>query len=374
MEIQWQKKQHNPSEQLDSNMKEYRQDSDLLKPEGKPLKTILPPYGYKPLLSLLETEKAISKLKQYFENEFASKMNLTRVSAPLFLKPQSGLNDNLNGIETAVSFEMIETDESGQSQRLEIVHSLAKWKRIALKRYGFKCGQGLYTNMIAIRKDEQLSNFNSMYVDQWDWEKRIEKQERNLETLRSTVDTIYQVFKSTEDFMVKEYPTLFMNSNDGGKWWSLPEKISFVTTQELEDRWPQYSAKEREHAICRELGAVFLMGIGHRLKSGERHDGRAPDYDDWNLNGDILFWYPPLGRSMELSSMGIRVDQESLLRQLNTCQCEHRRTLQYHRDLLEGKLPYSIGGGIGMSRTCMYFLRKAHIGEVQHSVDRKSVV
>lgn len=340
----------------------------------KPFKTIIPK-GYKPLLNLLETEEAITKLKQFFEKELASKLNLTRVSAPLFVKPESGLNDNLNGVETAVSFEMREIVETGHGsngddlQKIEIVHSLAKWKRSALKRYGFKSDQGLYTHMIAIRKDEQLSNFHSMYVDQWDWEKVIDKEQRNLDTLKRTVEAIYEAFKNTEDYMAREYPKLFEQSD---KW--LPERISFVTSQELEDRWPELSAKDREHAICRELGAVFLIGIGGTLKSGQKHDGRAPDYDDWNLNGDILFWYPPLNRSIELSSMGIRVDKDSLLRQLKICQCEHRMELEFHKILLEERWPYSIGGGLGMSRVCMYFLRKAHIGEVHHNIwDRETL-
>jgi aspartate--ammonia ligase len=313
------------------------------------------PENYKSHLSLRETEVAIKILKDFFERTLSHKLNLTRVSAPLFVKPETGLNDNLNGVEGPVSFKARDVSDS----TIEIVHSLAKWKRWSLFRYGFNNGEGLYTDMNAIRKDEDLSNIHSIYVDQWDWEKVIAREDRTKDYLRHIVETIFSVFKETEEYIVGVYPQLEK---------LLPEKIHFVTTQELEDRYPELTPKDREHAICRELGAVFIMEIGGALKSGAKHDGRAPDYDDWNLNGDILFWYPVLDRSLELSSMGIRVDRASLQTQLKICNCEDRLGLEYHKALLEERLPFTIGGGIGQSRICLYFLRKAHIGEVQSSL------
>ena len=310
------------------------------------------PANYKPSLGIKDTEIAIKKIKDFFERELASALNLTRVSAPLFVDSQSGLNDDLNGVERPVSFDIF----SGKS--LEIVHSLAKWKRMALKDYGFSIGEGLYTDMIAIRRDEETDNIHSMYVDQWDWEKIISKEQRNEKTLKEIVEAIYSVLKSTEDYICGEYPCIEK---------ILPEKITFITTQELEDKYPALSSKDRELAITKECGAVFIMQIGADLKSGKPHDGRAPDYDDWSLNGDILVYYPVLDIALELSSMGIRVDEEALERQLKIRGCEKRRELAFHKALLEKKLPYTVGGGIGQSRMCMYFLRKAHIGEVHSS-------
>ncbi|MCT8978787.1 aspartate--ammonia ligase [Clostridium sp. CX1] len=314
--------------------------------------SLIKPEGYKPVHNVLETERGIKKLKDFFERRLAEELNLTRVSAPIFVKSTTGVNDNLNGVERPVAFDAKAIDDSD----IEIVQSLAKWKRIALKRYGFQSKEGLYTDMNAIRRDEELDNLHSIYVDQWDWEKVIDKKDRTTETLRSTVEAIYRVFKDTEQFIHKLYPTIEP---------ILPEKITFITSQELEDRYPELTAKEREDAIAKEYGAVFISQIGKTLKSGEKHDGRSPDYDDWELNGDILFWYPVLDRAVELSSMGIRVDEDALIRQLESSGCEKRRELEYHSMLINGMLPYTIGGGIGQSRICMFFLKKAHIGEVQ---------
>lgn len=317
------------------------------------------PEGYQSLLDIRQTELAIKKVKDFFERDLAIGLNLTRVSAPLFVSPQSGLNDNLNGTERAVSFDTFSKDE------LEIVHSLAKWKRVALKNYGFKVGEGLYTDMIAIRRDEDTDNIHSMYVDQWDWEKIITKEQRTEEYLKKTVKIIYNTLKHTENFIIYEYDFI-------GK--QLPEEIFFVTSQELEDMYPELTAKEREKEIAKKHGAVFIMKVGGKLKSGKIHDGRAPDYDDWELNGDIVVYYPVLDIAFELSSMGIRVDEEALRRQLKERNCEDRQELAYHKALLNGELPYTIGGGIGQSRMCMYFLRKAHIGEVHSSFwDDKTV-
>ncbi|MBQ7789566.1 MAG: aspartate--ammonia ligase [Clostridia bacterium] len=310
------------------------------------------PEGYKSLLDIRQTEVAIKKVKDFFERDLAIGLNLTRVSAPLFVSPESGLNDNLNGVERPVSFDTISGSE------LEIVHSLAKWKRVALKNYGFKVGEGLYTDMIAIRRDEEPDNIHSMYVDQWDWEKIITKEQRCEDFLKKTVKIIYDTLKHTENYIAYEYDFI-------GKM--LPEEIKFITSQELEDKYPYLSSKEREKAAAKEYGAVFIMKIGGKLKSGKIHDGRAPDYDDWELNGDIVVYYPVLDMAFELSSMGIRVDEKSLLAQLEERGCTERRELAYHKALLNGELPYTIGGGIGQSRMCMYFLRKAHIGEVQSS-------
>lgn len=314
--------------------------------------SLMIPKDYKSLLDIRQTEVAIKKVKDFFERDLAIGLNLTRVSAPLFVSPESGLNDNLNGTERPVSFD---THSSGE---LEIVHSLAKWKRVALKSYGFRVGEGLYTDMIAIRRDEETDNIHSMYVDQWDWEKIISKEQRTVETLKKAVKIIYNSLKHTENYIAYEYEFI---------GYMLPEHITFVTTQELEDMYPNLSSKEREYEIAKKYGAVFIMQIGGALKSGKIHDGRAPDYDDWSLNGDIIVYYPVLDIALELSSMGIRVDEEALERQLKIRDCEDRKELEYHKALLNGELPYTIGGGIGQSRMCMYFLRKAHIGEVQSS-------
>lgn len=310
------------------------------------------PKDYKSLLDIRQTEVAIKKVKDFFERDLAIGLNLTRVSAPLFVSHESGLNDNLNGVERPVSFDT----QAGTD--LEIVHSLAKWKRVALKNYGFKVGEGLYTDMIAIRRDEETDNIHSMYVDQWDWERIITKEQRTIEALKKTVKIIYNTLKHTENYIAYEYD--FIGN-------MLPEHIFFITTQELEDMYPALTPKEREYEIAKEHGAVFIMQIGGALKSGKIHDGRAPDYDDWSLNGDIIVYYPVLDIALELSSMGIRVDEEALERQLKIRNCEDRKELDYHKALLNGELPYTIGGGIGQSRMCMYFLRKAHIGEVQSS-------
>lgn len=318
-------------------------------------KELIIPVGYSTRLGLKETEVAIKKLKDYFEKRLAEELNLIRVSAPLFVRKKTGLNDNLNGVERPVSFDI----KAEEDVEIEIVQSLAKWKRMALYRYGFAPGEGLYTDMNAIRRDEDLDNLHSIYVDQWDWEKVINKEDRNEQTLRMVVNSIYHVFKDTEKFVSELYP--FIEK-------VLPDEIYFITSQQLEDRYPSLTPREREDAICRERGAVFIMQIGGELKSGQRHDGRAPDYDDWKLNGDILFWYPVLERAFELSSMGIRVDEDALLRQLKISGCEDRKELEFHTMLLDGKLPYTIGGGIGQSRICMFFLKKAHIGEVQAGI------
>jgi aspartate--ammonia ligase len=317
--------------------------------------TLIIPKDYKSLLGLRETEVAIKKVKDYFEARLAKELNLTRVSAPLFVMPETGLNDDLNGVERAVSFGIKAVNDA----RAEIVHSLAKWKRMALYRYGFVEGEGLYTDMNAIRRDEDLDNLHSIYVDQWDWEKVIKKEERTEEKLKEIVKGIYKVFKDTEEYISSEYSSIEK---------VLPEEIFFITTQELEDRYPELTPKEREDVVCKDKGAVFIMKIGDLLESGEKHDGRAPDYDDWSLNGDIIFWNPVLDRAFELSSMGIRVDEKALEKQLKQCGCEDRLKMQFHSMLMEGQLPYTVGGGIGQSRICMYFLRKAHIGEVQASI------
>lgn len=317
------------------------------------------PDGYVPHLSLRETEQAIKKVKDFFERDLAIELNLTRVSAPLFVDNESGLNDNLNGTERPVAFDVF----SGKN--FEIVHSLAKWKRYALKMYGFTKGEGLYTDMNAIRRDEDTDNIHSIFVDQWDWEKIIDKSERNEQTLKKTVKLIYAALRHTEYYITKEYN--FIGS-------LLPEKITFITSEELEEKYPTLSRKEREYAAVKEYGAVFLMKIGGKLSDGKPHDGRAPDYDDWTLNGDIIVYYPVLDIALELSSMGIRVDEEAMERQLKESGCEDRKTLPFHKALLNGELPYTIGGGIGQSRMCMFFLRKAHIGEVQSSYwDDKTV-
>lgn len=321
------------------------------------------PKNYNPVLNLRDTEIAIKLVKDFFETELARALNLTRVSAPIMVTPGSGLNDNLNGVERPVSFDVLETGETA-----EIVHSLAKWKRQALKTYGFQPGEGLYTDMNAIRRDETTDNIHSIFVDQWDWEKIITPKQRTMETLQATVRAIYLTLRKTEGFVCAHYPHIKPE---------LPDDITFVSSQELEDLYPDLPPKEREYRAVREYGAVFLTGIGGALRSGQMHDGRAPDYDDWStpteegckgLNGDIIVWNPVLESAFELSSMGIRVDPEALERQLALRGCEQRREMEFHRLLLEGRLPLSIGGGIGQSRLCMFYLRCAHIGEVQVSI------
>lgn len=312
------------------------------------------PAGYQSDLNLHDTQVAIKTVKDFFQQTLAQKLNLLRVSAPVFVAPSSGLNDNLNGVERPVSFEIKNMEEPA-----EIVHSLAKWKRYALKKYGFQHGEGLYTDMIAIRRDEDIDNIHSVYVDQWDWEKIISREERTMETLINTVRSIYSVLRKTEKYMAVQYDYIEE---------ILPKEIAFVSTQELVDMYPDCTPKEREYRIVKEKGAVFLMQVGKTLTNGERHDGRAPDYDDWELNGDILVYYPVLDIALELSSMGIRVDEEALDQQLTEAGCDDRRQLAFQKAILNQELPYTIGGGIGQSRICMFFLRKAHIGEVHASL------
>ena len=312
------------------------------------------PMGYHADLNLHDTQVAIKTVKDFFQQTLAQKLNLLRVSAPIFVDPSSGLNDNLNGVERPVSF-----DIKGMDCNAEIVHSLAKWKRYALKKYGFSVGEGLYTDMVAIRRDEDVDNIHSIYVDQWDWEKIITKEERNVETLINTVRTIYSVLRKTEKYMAVQYDYIEE---------ILPREIAFVSTEELVDMYPDLTPKEREYKIVKEKGAVFLMQVGKKLTNGERHDGRAPDYDDWELNGDILVYYPVLDIALELSSMGIRVDETALDKQLTEAGWDDRRELPFQKAILNKELPYTIGGGIGQSRICMFFLRKAHIGEVHVSL------
>lgn len=319
------------------------------------MSSIVIPEGYKPSLDVKQTERAIKRVKDFFQRELITQLNLSRVSAPLFVDAQSGLNDNLNGVERPVGFDIKEQD----GRYMEIVHSLAKWKRMALGKYGFEVGEGLYTDMNAIRRDEDTDNIHSIYVDQWDWEKIINKEDRNVETLKSVVKSVYEALRVTEKYMENRYEYVEC---------ILPEEITFITTQELEDRYPELTAKEREYNAAKEYGAVFIMQIGDKLASGEPHDGRAPDYDDWKLNGDIIVYYPVLDIALELSSMGIRVDEASLMEQLEKAGCVDRAELPFQKALLNGELPYTVGGGIGQSRICMFFLRKAHLGEVQASV------
>lgn len=314
------------------------------------------PRDYDPKLSIRETEAAIRYIRETFQDEISQELNLQRMSAPMFVEKSTGLNDNLNGIEQPVSFTMAGLP----GETIEVVHSLAKWKRYALKRYGFGMHEGLYTNMNAIRKDEELDNYHSIYVDQWDWEKVIAKEERTEETLKRTVRQIFKVIKHMEHEVWYKYPQAVHH---------LPDQVHFITTQELEDRWPELAPLERENRIAKEYGAVFVMQIGGKLRqSQEPHDGRAPDYDDWELNGDLLFWYEPLQSRIEISSMGIRVSEESMRKQLKLAHAEERKDLPFHKMLLNGELPYTIGGGIGQSRLCMLLLGKAHIGEVQASL------
>lgn len=313
------------------------------------------PQNYESGLSLYETQVAIKTVKDFFQRLLAERLNLLRVSAPLMVDPKSGLNDNLNGVERPVAFDIKYQD----GREAEIVHSLAKWKRFALKKYGFSAGEGLYTDMSAIRRDEEADNIHSIYVDQWDWEKIIEKEERNLDTLKETVRTVYKVLRKTEKYMSIRYDYIEE---------ILPQDIFFVTTGELEEMFPDNTPKEREYAIAKARGAVCVMQIGGPLGNGKPHDGRAPDYDDWTLNADIIVYYPVLDIALELSSMGIRVDRDALLSQLRTAGCMDRVELPFHRAVINEELPYTIGGGIGQSRIAMFFLRKAHIGEVQCSL------
>ena len=313
------------------------------------------PKNYESALSLHDTQVGIKTVKDFFQRLLAERLNLLRVSAPLFVDPASGMNDDLNGVERPVSFGIKEQNE----YEAQVVQSLAKWKRYALKKYGFCEGEGLYTDMSAIRRDEITDNIHSIYVDQWDWEKIISRQDRNLDTLKDVVRTVYKVLRKTEKYMSIQYDYIEE---------ILPHDIFFITTQELENMFPDYSPKEREYYIAKAKGAVCIMQIGDVLESGERHDGRAPDYDDWSLNADIVVYYPVLDIALELSSMGIRVDKDALLSQLEKAGCPERASLPFQKAVIEEQLPFTIGGGIGQSRICMFFLRKAHIGEVQSSL------
>lgn len=321
---------------------------------------LLIPENYQSALSLHDTQIAIKTVKDSFQNLLSERLNLQRVSAPLFVDPDSGLNDNLNGVERPVTFGIKEQNE----KPAEIVHSLAKWKRYALKKYGFSKGEGIYTDMNAIRRDEETDNIHSIFVDQWDWEKIISREDRNLDFLKETVKTVYKVLRKTEKYMAIQYDYIEE---------ILPHDIFFITTSELEEMYPQSAPKEREYLICKEKGAACIMQIGDKLKSGEPHDGRAPDYDDWALNADIVVYYPVLDIALELSSMGIRVDETSLAAQLEKANCTERAELPFQKAILEGELPLTIGGGIGQSRICMFFLRKAHIGEVQSSLWKEEI-
>lgn len=322
------------------------------------------PSGYKPILDLKQTEQAITQIKDFFLLTFSSELRLRRVTAPLFVLRGTGINDDLNGVERKVSFPIKDMNE----QVGEVVNSLAKWKRLALANYGIEPGYGILTDMNAIRPDEELDNIHSLYVDQWDWEMVISPKERNLEFLKTVVCKIFEVLKRIEFLIYENFPGITP---------MLPDEITFFHTEELEEKYPDLTPKEREDKVAEQYGAVFVIGIGGNLANGTPHDGRAPDYDDWitptikhykGLNGDIIFWNPILRRAFELSSMGIRVDKESLLQQLKITGTEERKDLQFHKQLLNNELPLSIGGGLGQSRICMYFLRNAHIGEVQSSI------
>ena len=308
------------------------------------------PSNYQSILNLVDTQKAIKLVKDTFESELAKEFKLMRVSAPLFVEPSTGLNDNLSGYEKAVNFVVNQNDKD-----LEIVQSLAKWKRYALNKYDI---DGLYTDMNAIRRFEELDNLHSLYVDQWDWERRLTLEQRNVRTLKSVVKKIYKAFIKTYNKLVKQFPELENNFS---------KEVTFITTKELEKLYPNLSRKERENEICKKYGAVFLMQIGNKLKDGQPHDARAADYDDWKLNGDILLWYEPLQIAFELSSMGIRVNKDSLVKQLKAKKEEYKLEMPYHQSILNETLPLSIGGGIGQSRLCMFLLKKVHIGEVQSS-------
>ena len=313
------------------------------------------PKDYHSELNLHDTQIAIKTVKDFFQNLLSQRLNLSRVSAPLFVDPDSGLNDNLNGVERPVTFDIKEQN----GREAEVVQSLAKWKRYALKKYGFSYGEGLYTDMNAIRRDEITDNIHSIFVDQWDWEKIIKKDERTIATLMDTVKVVYKCLRKTEKYMAIQYDYIEE---------ILPHDIFFVTTQELADMFPDNTPKEREYYIAKAKGAVCIMQIGDILENGERHDGRAPDYDDWSLNADIVVYYPVLDIALELSSMGIRVDKKALLSQLKKAGCEERKNLPFQKAIINEELPYTIGGGVGQSRICMFFLRKAHIGEVQSSL------
>lgn len=313
------------------------------------------PKDYEPIIGTMETQRAIKKIKDYFQQELAYGLNLRRVTAPLFVDPDTGLNDNLTGVERRVEFTLLDMKE----KKVEIVQSLAKWKRMALGKYQIEPGHGIYTDMDAIRRDEELDNIHSVYVDQWDWEKVITKDQRNTDYLHETVVTIYNAIKNLSDYVNRLYRDIQTE---------IPNEIFFITTQELEDLYPDKTPKERENLICKEHGAVFIEKIGGILKSGQKHDGRSPDYDDWELNGDILLWNDILEIAFEISSMGIRVDSQAMDKQLSEAGADDRREMAFQKAILKDELPYSIGGGIGQSRLCMFFLRKAHIGEVQVSV------
>jgi aspartate--ammonia ligase len=319
------------------------------------MENLILPANYRSELDLHDTQIAIKTVKDFFQGMLSRRLNLRRVSAPLFVDPSTGLNDNLNGYERPVSFGIKEQDD----RKAEVVHSLAKWKRYALKKYGFAEGEGLYTDMNAIRRDESTDNIHSIFVDQWDWEKIITKEDRTIDYLKETVRTVYKCLRKTEQYMSIEYDYIDL---------ILPKDIFFITSQELEDMFPDSTPREREYYITKAKGAVCVMQIGDKLESGEPHDGRAPDYDDWSLNADILVYYPVLDIALELSSMGIRVDEESLKTQLEKAGCTERMELPFQKAILEKELPYTIGGGIGQSRICMFCLRKAHIGEVQSSI------
>lgn len=316
-------------------------------------KTVIPE-GYSPRLGIYDTQRAIDFIKRTFSDNLSKALNLKRVSAPLFVCENSGLNDNLNGVERPVEFDIPYADENAQ-----IVHSLAKWKRMALAKYGFREGFGLYADMNAVRRDEELDNIHSVYVDQWDWEKIINRSQRCRGYLEETVRLIVGALCDTNELLTARFPSLDCKIN---------RDVAFVTTQELEDSYPELSPKEREDRFVRDNGTAFIMQIGGKLKSGKPHDGRAPDYDDWSLNGDIMVWNDVLGHAFEISSMGIRVDEESLARQLEIAGCNDRRELDFHKKLLSGELPLTMGGGIGQSRICMLMMQTAHIGEVQASV------
>ncbi len=316
--------------------------------QNETMSQLIIPTNYNPLLDKYETEQGIKVIKDFFQDNLATGLRLRRVTGPLFVLRGLGINDDLSGKERPVTFPIKDLGDA----KAEVVHSLAKWKRLTLAEYGIEPGYGIYTDMNAIRADEELGNLHSLYVDQWDWEKVITKEERNIDTLKETVRTIFKIIKHMQHEVWYKYPNAVKK---------LPNDVFFITSQELEDRYPDKTPKERENLITKEYGCVFLMQIGDKLASGKPHDGRAPDYDDWQLNGDILFWFETLDCALEISSMGIRVDEKSLEEQLVKAGCEERKTLPYHRMLLNGELPYTIGGGIGQSRLCMLLLDRAHV-------------
>ncbi len=325
------------------------------------MKTLVIPENYHSSLNLHDTQIAIKTVKDFFQHQLAAHLNLERVSAPLFVDPLSGLNDNLNGVERPVAFDIREQN----GRQAEVVQSLAKWKRYALKKYGFALGEGIYTDMNAIRRDEDTDNIHSIFVDQWDWERIITREDRHMDTFKAVVKKVYKCLKNTEKYMAIQYEYIEE---------MLPDEIFFITTQELAEIFPDNTPKEREYYIAKAKGAVCIMKIGDKLENGKPHDGRAPDYDDWSLNGDILVYYPVLDIALELSSMGIRVDRASLLSQLEKAGCMERAELPYQKAVINEELPFTIGGGIGQSRICMFFLRKAHIGEVQSSLWPENII